>query len=289
MTPEQTAEAVAALLRETLPVGFELFGFCPLQGLGELLPVRGRERVQALADAGGWAILFAVPYAVRTPASGNVARYAWPDDYHVLLPALLAPAAGALRRAFPEAEILAPTADTTPLPEVRAAVLAGLGFRGRSGRLITPQWGSEVFLCEIVTGLRLAPLRPPVRRNCGKCERCLAACPTGALTQGGLDRSLCLSHITQKKGKLTAWEQEMIRRSGCAWGCDRCADACPYNQNLPDTPAAAFRENLCPMVRAEELDALLRRKSYGWRGAAVMRRNLALLSGGGDAAGGAKD
>ena len=116
---------------------------------------------------------------------------------------------------------------------------AGLGVLGDNGLLITPRWGSFVFIGEIIT-LSEAPPEPAPLKFCAHCGRCSAACPSP---------DSCLSALTQKKGALSAGEEELIRRSGSVWGCDICQLACPCNDGAEETAIPEFarvdRRPLC--------------------------------------------
>ena len=160
---------------------------------------------------------------------------------------------------------------------VVGGALAGVGFAVKNGQLITPWYGSCAFLCEVVTTLPLPQTGPSAAAGCESCRRCLDACPTGALSGQGLEKARCRSHITQKKGELTPWEQKEVQKGGLAWGCDICTAACPHNRGLSLTTIPQMRENLVPVLTEENLPSLLEQKSYGWRGEKVLRRNLAIL------------
>ena len=96
-----------------------------------------------------------------------------------------------------------PGADSSPVPELAAAELAGVGWRGRHGLRIVPPYGSYVFLGTILTDLPLASTGPRAGTLCPPdCRACQTACPTGALGEGGCDVSRCLSHWSQEKGEL---------------------------------------------------------------------------------------
>lgn len=254
--------------------GVERLGCCPLSGLSRLLDCRAKKRL----PAEGSVILLLLPYYAGEFPQRNIAHYALADDYHVIAGEILQSVIDALQGAYPEEQFL-PFADSSPIPEVEAGVLAGLGFAGRNGQLITPWYGSLCFVAEVVTTLLLPRTGPAEGPGCGECRRCLDRCPTGALSPEGLDKSRCRSHITQKKGELTPDEAEQIRAGGLAWGCDICTDACPYNARPVLTTVPRLREDLSPVLTPETLPALAARKSYGWRGEAVLRRNLRILSG----------
>lgn len=268
----RVAELVAAAAR---PHGVERFGFCRMDALPGLLDCRGRRRLPGVNCS---VIVLLLPYYAGEFPGRNLARYALCDDYHTIALDILAKIAAPLAAAFPDNRFV-PFVDSSPIPEVAAGVLAGLGFRGRNRQLITPWYGSRALLCEIVTDLALTQTGPRSFSGCGDCRRCLDGCPTGALGPDGLDRGRCRSHITQKKGVLTPEETEQVRRGGLAWGCDICTDLCPYNAHPALTTVPRMREGLEPILTLQNLEALLPRKSYGWRGAAVLRRNLSSLPG----------
>jgi epoxyqueuosine reductase QueG len=254
-----------------LPHGVEYFGVCAYADALPLLEVRGKGRVPAGAKS---VICCLFPWYTGEFSPRNVARYAVPDDYHRVCGGILEAVTAALRERHPMEEFVW-FVDSSPIREVDAAQLAGLGVAGLHGQLLHPEYGSRVFLGEIVTTLDLPP-SAPTKGVCLRCGKCVAACPTGALTENGLDKARCRSAVTQKKAALTDWEQEQVIAGGLVWGCDICSDACPLNRDKP-TPIRAFYENPVPLVTEENLDHLLTEKSYGWRGRGVLERNLGLV------------
>ncbi|MBN1586289.1 MAG: tRNA epoxyqueuosine(34) reductase QueG [Candidatus Omnitrophica bacterium] len=191
----------------------------PLQ---ELLP--GAQSVLSLVSA--------YPSEVQTSAPGpsaRVARYAWERDYHKVLRTRLK----ALEACLPE---LAgrPVAsrhyvDTGPILERSLAHRAGLGFFGKNTLLITRDFGSWVFVCEVLTDLDLEP-DTPLTGTCGSCTRCLDICPTQAFTQPyQLDARKCISYLTIESRDPIP---HALRPGLQDWvfGCDLCQEVCPYNQ-----------------------------------------------------------
>lgn len=177
-----------------------------------------------------------------------------------------------------------PGADNNPVPELAAAELAGVGWRGRHGLRIVPPYGSYVFLGTILTDLDVSQTGPSPGTLCGAhCRACQKACPTGALTDTGCDLSKCLSELTQKKGDLPPEVAAQITHSPTVWGCDLCQRACPHNQNAVLTPLPEFREDLLPSLTLEDLEGLSNKafrrqyaaRAFSWRGIAPLKRNLA--------------
>ncbi len=263
---------LAILEQEIRKESIPAWGVCRLTELSVSLPCRAAR----LLPQTGSVIPLALPYYTGEAVRTNLARYAWCDDYHQVAGEMLDRILEPLRQAFPQAVLLGFT-DSSPIPEVEAAVRAGLGFRGKNGQLIVPGIGSRVFVCELVTDLLLPPYEGPPRGDCGQCRRCLEACPTGALSEKAFDKARCRSQITQKKGTLTGWEERQIREGGLAWGCDVCTAVCPWNRDESITPISGLRKNIEPWLTREKLERLLPEKSYGWRGSRVLERNLELL------------
>lgn len=215
---------------------------------------------------------------------GNLSRYARGADYHVAVRRRLSIAAQRLRAAHPEAGC-AILVDDSPLPEVLACALAGVGLVGTNGLLIVPPYGSYVFLGTLLTDLTLPETGPAVLTRCADCGACVRACPAGAVSSGGVpgvDGTRCLSALTQKSGPLSPEEEELIRRHPFIWGCDICQEVCPYNAGAALTPLAEFREERIFRLEEETLKGLSRRafmkkypdRAFTWRGPAPLLRNL---------------
>lgn len=254
--------------------GVENVGVCRLADCLPLLPCGAARRVPVEARS---VIICLFPWNIGDMGERrNVARYAVLPDYHTVVGGILRKAAATMRAECPD-EDFACFVDSSPLREVSAAARAGLGVVGKHGLLIHPVYGADVFIGEIVTTLELAPTESGrVPGGCRNCGRCIAACPTGALmVDAPLDRVRCRSHITQKKGELTPWETGQILAGGLAWGCDICTGVCPIG--TAHSPIAAFYDHPVHRLTRRNLDSLLAEKPYGYRGRAVLERNLDIL------------
>ena len=237
--------------------------------------------LQRAAIADGTVFLFAVPYYTtkcEDPAR-NISKYAVSADYHTFFAALFEDILPLLREKFPQNRF-AGFVDHSPIAEVDAAARAGLGVKGANGLLLCEDYASYVFLGEIVTDavLSLPPAPPP--RECESCGACKRACPVNG------DVAHCLSALTQKKGELTEAEQAALRANGCAWGCDRCQEACPHTARAKATgtlysPLPFFAETALPHLSAAHVAAMsdeaFAARAYAWRGRAPILRNLELL------------
>lgn len=253
--------------------GISQCGFCPYEAVLPLLPVHSQCRI----PSGAKTVIFALfPYYIGEYPHRNISRYAVPDDYHLLAGNLLRSCAEALEQRFPGNEFV-PFVDSSPIREVHGAYLAGLGYRGKNGLLIHPVFGSYVFIGELVTTLEIQPDREPMG-ECIGCGRCMQACPSGALCEGMLQEERCRSAITQKKGELSCWEKEQVIRGGLAWGCDRCNDVCPMNQDALPSDLTLFYRCATDIITKENLPLVRKRKAFNYRSRAVMERNLELIS-----------
>ena len=226
-----------------------------------------------------------VPYRVGEN-TGNLAAFAAARDYHAYFAHLEEAVRAALAPLFPAAEFHV-FADHSPYDEVTLAAGAGLGVRGDSGLLLTPEYGSYVVigeLCSTLTPDELSSLgipylpAPLAERSCEHCGACAAACPGHCLP--GENRTGCLSAISQKKQPLSADEEDALRRAPYAWGCDVCAAVCPHNKNAKPCPAGYFSADILPGITGDALAAMTdddyAARAFGWRPRATLARNLSL-------------
>jgi epoxyqueuosine reductase len=172
----------------------------------------------------------------RGVATGRIARYAWGDDYHDVIGARLDKIDKFLRGFGGEQKCYV---DTGPLLERDHAAQAGIGWHGKNTMLIDERLGTWFFLAEILTTLELPP-DEPVPDRCGTCERCIKACPTGAITAAHrLDARRCISYLTiELKGPIPLELRPLI--GDRAFGCDDCLDACPWNRFAQVSRETAF-------------------------------------------------
>ena len=167
-----------------------------------------------------------------------MARYALGKDYHDVMRAKLRQLLQAI--GLTEHQDGRVFCDTAPIDERYWAVQGGLGWQGRSGQLVIPGAGTYFFLGELVLLREADRYDRPIPPRCGTCRCCLDACPAGALLgDGTLDARRCLSYLTiEHRGSLPPGTGRLMH--GCFYGCDRCAEACPWNQFAAPTAEAAF-------------------------------------------------
>lgn len=263
--------------------GAAAWGAASLSGLQPFFSQEAAEKLAALCPGAQTVLVAAFPYYAGE-APGNLSLYCRGEDYHQALGRRLEGVCAGLRAQYPGA-VFVPGADNSPVPELAAAELAGVGCRGRHGLRIVPPYGSYVFLGTVLTDLPLASTGPAQKTLCPEtCRACQRACPTGALTDQGCDISKCLSELTQKKGDLPPEVAAQIKASPTVWGCDLCQRACPWNQKAALTPLPEFREDLTPSLTLEDLAGLSNKafrrqyaaRAFAWRGIGPLKRNLEL-------------
>jgi epoxyqueuosine reductase len=183
----------------------------------------------------------------QTAARGKIARYAWGDDYHNVIAARLDKIDNFLREFGGRQKCYV---DTGPVLERDQAAQAGIGWHGKSTMLIDSRLGTWFFLGEIFTTLDLPP-DSPQRDRCGTCDRCITACPTGAITAPHrLDARRCISYLTiELKGSIPLQLRPLIRNR--IFGCDDCLDACPWNRfaKISNETAFAARSTMSMALR----------------------------------------
>jgi epoxyqueuosine reductase len=202
------------------------------------------------------------PYSTETPSErGWISRYAWGDDYHDVMKAMLDRVVERLRAEAGPFEART-YVDTGPIVERAWAAAAGLGAWGKNTCLLHPEHGSWFFLGEIVTDLEMGPDAPRADM-CGTCTACLEACPTGALPAPGvLDATRCISYLTiELRGPLPEEHREGVGRH--VFGCDICQDVCPWNRKRRRSGGAAFEPRFGSVAPA--LGALAELDEEGFR------------------------
>jgi epoxyqueuosine reductase len=154
------------------------------------------------------------------------ARYAWSEDYHDLIEKKLKEFDAELMKLGGTQRYYV---DTGPVLERDFATDSGLGWSGKSTVQIHRHFGPWLFLAELLTTLDLSP-DAPFGDHCGKCVRCVTACPTGAITgPHRVDARRCVSYLTiENKGAIPEEFREAIGNR--IYGCDECLEVCPWNK-----------------------------------------------------------
>ncbi|MCH7550064.1 MAG: tRNA epoxyqueuosine(34) reductase QueG, partial [Candidatus Krumholzibacteriota bacterium] len=159
---------------------------------------------------------------------GVFAMYARGRDYHAVFSEMLSDMSERLSAAFPRMKSVA-CVDTQPISERDIAIRSGVAWLGKNTNVISPEYGSWIFLGELLTNLDLRPDQP-LESLCGQCTRCIDACPTGALdTPFTLDARRCISYLTiEHRGEIPSSMHEKIGLD--VYGCDTCQSVCPFNE-----------------------------------------------------------
>ncbi len=186
------------------------------------------------------------------PGQGRIARFATEDHYRGLCDALTQIQQHLVAAGW-KAEVLV---DDDRLVDRAAAVRAGIGWWGKSSMVLDPRHGPWLLLGAVVTDAPL-PVSEPMSRDCGTCDACIPACPTGAIVAPGvLDASLCLAHWLQMPGTIPIELREAVGNR--VYGCDDCLEACPPGwKRLVDVPQGLGHVDLLSLLAADD-QALLK-------------------------------
>lgn len=227
-------------------------------------------------------ILFLIPYRSNTQPK-NITVYASVKDYHGYVSQLDNELSEYVKAKYPQGKFKL-FADHSPIDEVHASCISGLGFIGDNGLLINEKYSSFVFLAECVTNLSDKDLKidfaPDTEvKECLHCGACKKACPSHCIGTE-LTKGSCLSAITQKKGEFTEAEEALIIENGSIWGCDVCQNVCPYTKNAFFTPIDYFNSDVIALLDRTTLDSLsdeeFNARPFSWRGRSVIERNVDL-------------
>ena len=171
---------------------------------------------------------------------GKVAVYAWGEDYHRVLKRRMKTLIEDVSAKL-SVDIRARWyVDDGPMLDRGVARRAGTGWFGKNTNILTSQFGSWVFLSQILTDLEMVA-DPPVKKTCGACTRCLTACPTNAFVGPyELDNSRCISYLTiEHRGAIPQDLRPLMQ--DWVFGCDICQDVCPVNLKASPTSEQAFQ------------------------------------------------
>ncbi|BAB76642.1 hypothetical protein NIES23_33530 [Trichormus variabilis NIES-23] len=181
----------------------------------------------------------------------KISRYGWGRDYHKVMHKKLKALTTWLQSLDPGIQARY-YADTGPVQDKVWAQRAGIGWIAKNGNVITREYGSWVFLGEVVTNLELEKDSPHTE-HCGSCTRCLDACPTGAITQPFVvDANRCIAYHTIENRAAELPEAIASQMQGWVAGCDICQDVCPWNQRFAQTTDMVdfqpYPDNIAPKL-----------------------------------------
>ena len=230
-------------------------------------------------------ISIAVAYPRRLPQQpqktafrrGKITPNSWGLDYHYILQDKLERLARGIEELTADVEYKG-MVDTGALVDTAVARRAGIGFIGKNGLVISKEYGSYMFLGELITNLELEPDQP-VDYDCGDCNRCVEACPTSCLLgDSTMDARRCLSFQTQDKGMMDLEFRKKIKT--VIYGCDICQICCPYNKGIDSPPVVDIDPDLAQpeLIPFLELSNGQFKEKFGliagsWRGKNILQRN----------------
>ena len=173
------------------------------------------------------------------PEAPVISRYAYGKDYHFVMKEKIHQLFGYIQSLRPETEGRI-FVDSAPVLDRAWARRAGLGWIGKNSNLISRTAGSFIFIGEIILDLELVYNQVPEGDFCGSCNRCLEACPTGAILENRtIDAEKCISYQTiENHGEIS--EELEGKLSGRVFGCDICQDVCPWNRKAINHREPAF-------------------------------------------------
>ncbi len=176
-------------------------------------------------------------YKINSP---KIARYAHGQDYHIVLRRKLERLHSFMCQLIGREIEAVYSVDSMPVMERAWAQKAGIGWQGKNTLTITRKAGSFVFLAVMLVDVELEYDKPFETDFCGRCNRCVSACPTGALVMPGLlDANRCISYLTiEYRGEelpdgIKQWNDWLF-------GCDICQEVCPWNRFARETREEAF-------------------------------------------------
>lgn len=241
----------------------------------------GIEYVGFTKEDGKTAIVCLFPYYTGKNENANISVYTYSYDYHIVINKYLTKIADFLKDNF-SVEIYGLYSDISPYDDIKLAVNAGLGIKGRNNLLINEKYGTFVFIGYIMTDAQLE-FDIPLNKNCLMCGNCINKCPSGCLKDN--DYSICLSHLTQKKTDLAQFEEKLIHDNKLVFGCDVCQFSCPMN-TFEVTPLKEFKEDPIYVLNKDmflnlsnkEFKDKYSKRAFSWRGKKVLLRNLDIIS-----------
>ena len=219
----------------------------------------------------------------------KIAKYAYGSDYHDVLKRKMRQLLERIEEQTGKLDGTRVFVDSAPVLDRAWAVRCGLGFIGKNTTLIHPKKGSFFFIGHLFLPLELAETGSPLTNHCGRCTKCLDACPTGALEAPfQIDARKCISYLTiEYKGNFDGLDPKTF--NGWMYGCDICQDVCPYNRfslpNLepefqPSQRLLDMREDDWKSLSKADFEALFKHSAVQRAGYEGLKRNIEFISGG---------
>ncbi len=194
-----------------------------------------RQKIESLLDGVNSVLSVGLNYYVNTkkdPEALSIGRYAWGKDYHKVATQRLRRIGHWLEKQRPSCRWKV-CVDSAPLQEKAWAEEAGLGWIGKNSNLINQKEGSWFILAHLLCTELLTPDQPGIAL-CGKCQKCIDACPTKAITEPFVINSQrCIAYHTIENREEYLPREITSKMGNWVAGCDICQEVCPWNhQNL---------------------------------------------------------
>ena len=218
----------------------------------------------------------------------KIAKYAYGADYHDVLKRKMRQLLERIESQTGKLEGTRVFVDSAPVLDRAWAVRCGLGFIGKNTTLIHPKKGSFFFIGHLFLPIELTETGRELTNRCGRCTKCLDACPTRALEAPfHLDARKCISYLTiESKGSLDNYDPKTFK--GWMYGCDICQDVCPYNRfslpNMepefqPSQRLLDMREDDWKSLSKADFEALFKHSAVQRAGYEGLKRNIEFISG----------
>lgn len=244
-------------------------------------PIRLLDQAESIVS-----IALAYPSKMQNPPIGKkgarrgmFARASWGVDYHTAVRDRLKLLEQWLEERVPEVKFRS-MVDTGELVDRAVAERAGIGWNGKNCSIITPEFGSYVYLGELITNIPFAP-STPIENECGDCTLCMDVCPTGALVAPGqLNSQRCIAYLTQTKDFMP--EEFRLELGNRIYGCDTCQTVCPKNKGkvnwihdemMPESELVKPLLEPLLTISNKEFKATYGHMSGSWRGKKPIQRN----------------
>lgn len=180
----------------------------------------------------------------RHGAIGKISRYAWGEDYHIVVRSRLNKLLDAIKMIDPSIDGRA-CVDTAPIMDKAWAARAGIGWVGKHSNIISSEIGSWFFIGEVLLNVEFDEYSRPIDDHCGTCTACLDACPTAAIVEPYVvDSSRCISYATIELRDEKLPDEISDNQDGWLYGCDICQEVCPWNRFEKPTGEQAFEPRL---------------------------------------------
>ncbi len=215
----------------------------------------------------------------------KISRYASSIDYHLILRDMTEKLVSFIKKESGSDMQYRICVDTCPIPEKEFAFNAGVGWMGKNTCIISPSFGSWIFLSELIIDMEFGQGKP-IQKNCKDCTKCIEACPTNAITnEGYLDAARCISFLTiENRGAIPIELRESM--GNMLFGCDICQEVCPDNKRI-ETHIDAFRGGGFPVLNLEQIFSIDKKRFIEkYKGTSIIRagrkgllRNAAVVMG----------